>query len=171
MDRYEIFQNVSFFFLFQGLIKALNMLNERYGKVHIDFAEPISVRDLFQSSGLHRVHSTLESPHVQHTLSVDEMAFCVDVAHRVLQKQQRHAVISAFNLISIILNNSVVEGTGPPPLNEVVANVSWLKSVMEMLGALIDIQGEWLHGVFSPPILTLWHQNFFFNFSTPVYKM
>jgi glycerone phosphate O-acyltransferase len=124
-----------------GLIKALNMLNERYGKVHIDFAEPISVRDLFQASGLHRVRPTPESPHIQRTLSADEMAFCVDVAHRVVQQQQRHAVISAFNLISTVLNNSVVEGTGPPPLNEVVANVSWLKSVMEMLGALIDIQG------------------------------
>jgi hypothetical protein len=75
------------------------------------------------------------------------MAFCVEVAHRVVQQQQRHSVISAFNLISIILNNSVMEGTGPPPLNEVVGNVSWLKSVMEMLGALIDIQGEWLHTV------------------------
>ena len=143
------------FFLFQGLIKALNMLNERYGKVHIDFAEPISVRDLFQASGLHRVRPTPESPHIQRTLSADEMAFCVDVAHRVVQQQQRHAVISAFNLISTVLNNSVVEGTGPPPLNEVVANVSWLKSVMEMLGALIDIQGEWLHIAFSPSILTL----------------
>jgi len=144
-----------FFFLFQGLIKALNMLNERYGKVHIDFAEPISVRDLFRSSGLHRVHPTPESPHIQRTLSVDEMAFCVDVAHRVVQQQQRHAVISAFNLISLILNNSVVEGTGPPPLNEVVANVSWLKSVMEMLGALIDIRGEWLHGAFCPSVLIM----------------
>lgn len=153
MDHYKIFQNVSS--LFQGLIKALNMLNERYGKVHIDFAEPISVRDLFQISGFHRVQPTLESPQVQHTLSVDEMAFCVDVAHRVVQQQQRHSVISAFNLIAIILNNSVLEGNGPPPLNEVVANVSWLKSVMEMLGALIDIQGEWLHNAFSPPVLIM----------------
>ena len=153
MEHYKIFQNISS--LFQGLIKALNMLNERYGKVHIDFAEPISVRDLFQSSGLHRVQSTLESPQVQHTLSVDEMTFCVDLAHRVVRQQQRHSVISAFNLISIILNNSVLEGTGPPPVNEVVANVSWLKSVMEMLGALIDIQGEWLHSAFSPPVLIM----------------
>lgn len=129
------------------------MLNERYGKVHIDFAEPMSVRDLFQSSGLHRVQPTPESPQVQHTLSADEMAFCVELAHRVVQQQRCHSVISAFNLISIILNNSVLEGTGPPPVNEVVANVSWLKSVMEMLGALIDIQGEWLHNAFSSPIL------------------
>ena len=146
-------QNVSY--LFQGLIKALNMLNERYGKVHIDFAEPISVRELVQSSGLHRVHPTLESPQVQHTLSVDEMAFCVDVAHRVVQQQQRHSVISPFNLISIVLNNSVLEGTGPPLLNEVVANVSWLKSVMEMLGALIDIRGEWLYSAFSSHVLIM----------------
>lgn len=132
------------------------MLNERYGKVHIDFAEPISVRDLVQSSRLLRVHPTLESPQVQHTLSVDEMAFCVDVAHRVVQQQQRHSVISAFNLISIVLNNSVLEGTGPPPVNEVVANVSWLKSVMEMVGALIDIQGEWLQSAFSPHVLILY---------------
>jgi glycerone phosphate O-acyltransferase len=123
------------------------MLNERYGKVHIDFAEPISVRELFQSSGFHRIQPKPESPQVQHTLSVDEMAFCVEVAHRVVQQQQRHSVISPFNLISIILNNSVLQGTGPPPLNEVVGNVSWLKSVMEMLGALIDIRGEWLCAV------------------------
>jgi glycerone phosphate O-acyltransferase len=118
------------------------MLNERYGKVYMDFAEPISVRDLYQFNGFQRSFPTPESPHIQHTLSVDEAVFCVEVAHRVVQQQQRHSVISAFNLISIILNNSVLEGTGPPLLNEVVANVSWFKSVMEVLGALIDIQSE-----------------------------
>ncbi|PNF23629.1 Dihydroxyacetone phosphate acyltransferase [Cryptotermes secundus] len=123
-----------------GLIKALNMLNERYGKVYVDFAEPLSVRELFQLNGLQRSLPTPESPQDQHTLSANETMFCVDVAHRVVQQQQRHSVITAFNLISIILNNSVLEGSGPPLLNEVVANVSWLKSVMEVLGALIDIQ-------------------------------
>jgi glycerone phosphate O-acyltransferase len=118
------------------------MLNERYGKMYIDFAEPISVRDLCQFNGFQRSFPTPESPQVQHTLSLDETAFCVEVAHHVVQQQQRHSVISAFNLMSIVLNNSVLEGTGPPLLSEVVANVSWLKSVMEVLGALIDIQGE-----------------------------
>jgi glycerol-3-phosphate O-acyltransferase len=118
------------------------MLNERYGKVYVDFAEPISVRDLSQLNGLQRSLPTPESPQDQHTLSADERMFCVDVAHRVVQQQQRHSVISAFNLTSIILNNSVLEGSGPPHVNEVVANVSWLKSVMEVLGALVDIRGK-----------------------------
>jgi hypothetical protein len=118
------------------------MLNERYGKVHMDFAEPISVRDLCQFSGFQRSFPTPDPPHIQHTLSVDETAFCVEVAHRVVQQQQCHSVISAFNLMSVILNNSVLEGTGPPLLSDVVANVSWFKSVMEVLGALIDITGE-----------------------------
>ncbi|XP_069697243.1 dihydroxyacetone phosphate acyltransferase isoform X2 [Periplaneta americana] len=124
-----------------GLIKALNMLNEKYGKVYIDFAEPISVRELFESSGLHRRLPTPESPQVQHVMSPEETSFCVELAHHVVQQQQRHSVISAFNLMAIILNNSVLEGTGPPLLQEIVANVAWFKSVMEMLGALIDIQG------------------------------
>ncbi|KAJ4441024.1 hypothetical protein ANN_10873, partial [Periplaneta americana] len=128
----------------RGLIKALNMLNEKYGKVYIDFAEPISVRELFESSGLQRRLPTPESPQVQHVMSPEETSFCVELAHHVVQQQQRHSVISAFNLMAIILNNSVLEGTGPPLLQEIVANVAWFKSVMEMLGALIDIQGELL---------------------------
>ncbi|XP_021933901.1 dihydroxyacetone phosphate acyltransferase isoform X2 [Zootermopsis nevadensis] len=124
-----------------GLIKALNMLNERYGKVYMDFAEPISVRELSRFAGFQRSLPTPECPHIQRALSVDEAAFCVEVAHHVVQQQQRHSVISAFNLISIVLNNSVLEGAGPPLLNEVVADVSWLKSVMEVLGALIGVQG------------------------------
>lgn len=126
---------------FQGLIKALKMLNERYGKVYVDFAEPISVRDLFQFSGLKRSPPTPASPQVHHALSIDETAFSMEVAHHVVQQQQRHSVITAFNLMSVILNSSALEGTGPPLLNEMVANVSWFKSVMEVLGALIDIQG------------------------------
>lgn len=125
------------------------MLNERYGKVYMDFAEPISVRELGRFAGFQRSLPTPECPHIQRALSVDEAAFCVEVAHHVVQQQQRHSVISAFNLISIVLNNSVLEGAGPPLLNEVVADVSWLKSVMEVLGALIGVQGEYLHRMVS----------------------
>jgi glycerone phosphate O-acyltransferase len=128
------------------------MLNERYGKVYIDFAEPVSVRDLFQLNGLQRSLPTPESPQDQYTLSANEKMFCVDVAHRVVQQQQRHSVISAFNLISIFLNNSVLEGCDPPLISEVTANVSWLKSVMEVLGALVDIQGKYLHSTISAPL-------------------
>lgn len=124
-----------------GFLKALNMLNEKYGKVHVNFAEPMSVRDLCTSNGMQRHLPTPNSPQIHHSLSPEEASLCIDVAHRVVQQQQIHSVLSAFNLIAIILNNSVIESTGPPLLNDVVANVSWFKSVMEELGALIDIQG------------------------------
>ena len=120
------------------------MLNEKYGKVHMEFGEPLSVRDLCKSSGLGRSPPTPESPQAHHALSADEVALCVEVGHCVVQQQQRHAVLSAFNLIAIILNNSVLEGTGPPLLKQLVADVSWFRSVMEELGALIDIQGKLL---------------------------
>ncbi|PSN42636.1 hypothetical protein C0J52_08689 [Blattella germanica] len=123
-----------------GFLKALNMLNERYGKVHMDFAEPLSVKEMFHASGMQRRLPTPSSPQVHTSLLPDETAFCMEVGHRVVQQQQRHSVLSAFNLMAVMLNNSVLEGTGPPLLTEVIANISWFKSVMEVLGALVDIQ-------------------------------
>ncbi|KAJ9588732.1 hypothetical protein L9F63_017967, partial [Diploptera punctata] len=125
-----------------GFLKALNMLNEKYGRVHINFGEPISVKDMCMSNGLQRRLPTPESTQVHGTLTPNEVSFSINVAHCVVQQQQRHSVLSAFNLIAIILNNSLFEGTGPPLFSDVVANVSWFKSVMEELGALLDIKGE-----------------------------
>lgn len=44
--------------MFQGLIKGINMLDEKYGSVYMDFCEPISAHEFVWSLSDNRVSYT-----------------------------------------------------------------------------------------------------------------
>lgn len=56
----------------QGLIKALNVLDEKYGKIHVDFGDPISVRDFMDSHMFQISKHNMGPLHLQN-LSDEEM--------------------------------------------------------------------------------------------------
>nr|XP_018901093.1 PREDICTED: dihydroxyacetone phosphate acyltransferase isoform X2 [Bemisia tabaci] len=97
-----------------GLLKALHMLDEKYGNVYINFCKPFSAKVYLKN-----IPSQL-SP-------------ITDLAFTVVDRQQRSCVVSCFNLISMVLTNHLLVNDEPLYLKQLVSDVSWLRSVMQEL--------------------------------------
>lgn len=107
-----------------GFIKAVNTLNEQYGSIYMDFANPISARQFLSTvdSGLH-----------------SNITLCL--GHEVLRRQQQISVLSLFNVLSILLSYQHI--TFPHfsyiPLDQASKFLTWFSAVLEKLGALVDV--------------------------------
>lgn len=60
--------------------------------------------------------------------------------------QQQISILSPFHLVAVILNNYLMtNGTVDMQFSELVREVAWFRSVIEMFGASVDISGLFLH--------------------------
>ncbi|XP_068082182.1 dihydroxyacetone phosphate acyltransferase isoform X2 [Anabrus simplex] len=123
-----------------GLLKALTLLSGLYGRIYVDFSEPISVK---QFCGIPKQRLTTE-PCTETLFDKSEIEVKVvpSLANTIVQEQQCHAVLTAFNLIAVILNNSLFIKPQKLAFGAFVSEVKWLKDVMERFGALVDFHGN-----------------------------
>lgn len=61
------------------------------------------------------------------------------LAHEIVHTQQKHCVITPFNLIAIVLDNNVTGGRDLLRISDLLVEVKWLKSVLEAFGARVDM--------------------------------
>lgn len=145
----------------QGLFKALNVLDEQYGRIHIDFTTPIMASKFFgdlRSPKLLRPlhlqvsfnypltpHSLLTKlVHFQHELSSDESTRIIWLANHVVRQQQQNAVISLFSLAAVFVAMHALTKPKSPSMSfqQLQQKVAVLKRVVESLGALVDCPSE-----------------------------
>nr|CAD7430055.1 unnamed protein product [Timema monikensis] len=116
----------------RGLIKAKNILQEQYGKIHVTFGQPLDVRE-YCGEKLERASHSMVPAHMDR-LNPRETALCSELAHVIVARQRDLTVLSPFNLIAIIL------GLGSSlPLPKLLTEVLWLRSLLVSLGALVDL--------------------------------
>ncbi|XP_065334022.1 dihydroxyacetone phosphate acyltransferase isoform X1 [Cloeon dipterum] len=120
-----------------GLFKALNVLDEQYGRIHIDFTEPISVNKFF---GDLRSPKLMRPLHLPHQITPDESTRIIWLANYVVRQQQKNAVISLFSLAAVVITHHVLTKPRNQLLNmhQLTRQVASLKSAAESFGALID---------------------------------
>ncbi|KAG8235470.1 hypothetical protein J437_LFUL014100 [Ladona fulva] len=92
-----------------GLLKALRLLDEQYGRIHVDFAEPISARQFCASIGYSDHHRAIRAAshslsHPHHPSAYESKAVS-HLAYHLVRQQQFHAVLSPFSIISLVLSN------------------------------------------------------------------
>ncbi|XP_059476825.1 dihydroxyacetone phosphate acyltransferase [Neocloeon triangulifer] len=120
-----------------GLFKALNVLDEQYGRIHIDFTEPISANNFF---GDLRSPKLLRPLHLPHQITAGESSRIIWLANHVVRQQQKHAVISLFSLAAVVITHHSL--TKPRnqllKVQELTKEVALLKSTVESLGGLLD---------------------------------
>lgn len=56
--------------------------------------------------------------------------------------QQRHAVLSCFNILALVLSSHFLTCDAPLPLSEAAKDVVWLSSVLSILGAYVRVDGS-----------------------------
>lgn len=115
-----------------GLIKGIQILDERYGNVFMDFCDPISLRAYVSemSGGL-----------LKYTIRVPdrEQRQIVDLAHHIVDRQQKYSVLSCFNVLALVLSNHVTVGNTALPLAQTTKDVAWLSSILGLMGALVQV--------------------------------
>ncbi|MCP4369988.1 MAG: glycerol-3-phosphate acyltransferase [Deltaproteobacteria bacterium] len=80
---------------FLQVLRARKFLKNRYGKIYIQFSDPISIKDLLSQHG-----SSLTDMQ-----SKEKNAFCRNLGHRIISSINRSTVVTSYGLVaSAILN-------------------------------------------------------------------
>nr|CAI5869679.1 unnamed protein product [Callosobruchus analis] len=118
-----------------GFFKSLKILKEHFGNIFFHIGEPISSKEFFGDSIDRSIHGV--APLHKQELTEDEKSAIPPLAFEILHKQQQGFVITIFNLVAVILNNTYTNKDKLPDILELKHKVQWLKGVMESLGAYV----------------------------------
>lgn len=116
----------------KGFFKALKIIDERFGRMYMDFGDPISVKEFFGSE-TYRIRRASLASHLQ-KLNKDEVMLIKKLANEVVYQQQKRIVITTFNMIAVLYTYSL-NCQRPLNIDELSHDVLLLKTLFEKLGA------------------------------------
>ncbi|TMW48631.1 hypothetical protein DOY81_006296 [Sarcophaga bullata] len=118
----------------KGFFKALKIIDERFGKMYLDFGEPISVKQFMGAScASDRMKRAAIGPHLQ-KLNKNEIDLVKNLATEIIYQQQRRIVITTFNLVCLYFSSQYYNQISVN-LDELSHGVLMLKEMFEELGA------------------------------------
>ncbi|XP_033846661.1 dihydroxyacetone phosphate acyltransferase [Periophthalmus magnuspinnatus] len=86
----------------KGLFKATKVLQEDYGCMHVNFGQPLSVRELCQGK-INRSQYNLTPRDLPKVLSPDVQACVIWLAHLIVRIQEEGSYISPWSLMACVL--------------------------------------------------------------------
>ncbi|XP_030373666.1 dihydroxyacetone phosphate acyltransferase [Scaptodrosophila lebanonensis] len=120
----------------KGFFKALKIVDERFGKMYLDFGAPISAREFFGHSSVQRIQRAGIGAHLQ-KLNRDEIEQVKQLANEVIYQQQRRIVINTFNLLSLYYASQLYAQRSVN-IDELSLGILHLKHIFEQLGAHVS---------------------------------
>ena len=138
----------------KGFFKALKIIDERFGKMYLDFGEPISVKKFMGAScASDRMKRAVIGPHLQ-KLNKNEVDLVKKLATevcnyillnlnvityiflilKIIYQQQRRIVVTTFNLVCLYFSSQYYNQISVN-LDELSHGVLMLKEMFEELGA------------------------------------
>ncbi|XP_058978551.1 dihydroxyacetone phosphate acyltransferase-like [Musca domestica] len=118
----------------KGFFKALKIIDENFGKMYLDFGEPISVKDFFgESCSLDKMKRATLGSHLQ-KLNKHEIELVKKLATEIIYQQQRRIVITTFNMISLYFASQYYMDKSLN-VDEISRGIIMLKDMFEKLGA------------------------------------
>ncbi|XP_044263881.1 dihydroxyacetone phosphate acyltransferase [Tribolium madens] len=121
-----------------GFFKSLSIVKEKFGSIYFDFAEPISAKKFF-GPNLDRTLHNLQPIHMQEITDY-EKKLIPSLAHEIVYKQQKHCVITTFNLLAIVLHNNLTSGRSLLSVDEIIDEILWLRTIIQSLGAYVFME-------------------------------
>jgi glycerol-3-phosphate O-acyltransferase len=115
----------------------LSIVKEKYGAIYFDIAEPISAKEFFGPVLDRSVHNL--RPLHQQEITEEEKKLVPKLAHEIVYRQQKHCVITTFNLLAIVLHNNLIKGKDLLNVEEIIEEIVWLKGIVEALGGFVCI--------------------------------
>jgi glycerone phosphate O-acyltransferase len=125
-----------------GFFKAVKgLMDNNYGNMYFDFCEPISLNDFFGDK-VDKFRHASEPAHIQ-KLNSEELVLTTDFAHHVVQEQQKKIVICTYNLIALIYNQHVFDGTVESLSMAVLQQeIERYAELFESLGAIVAVDSK-----------------------------
>lgn len=123
-----------------AFIKSLKIINESYGNIYIDFAEPISAKQFYKDSIDRSVHS-IKPLHLEE-LTAHEKSRSSLLAYSILHTQQKHCVITTFNLLAVVLLNNFVSSGHILKLDDIIEKVVWFDGILKQFKAFTDLRNS-----------------------------
>lgn len=120
----------------KGFFKALKIIDERFGKMFLDFGAPISVREFFGHEKGQRLQRAGLGGSLQ-KLNRQEIDLVKQLANEIIYQQQRRIVISTFNLLSLCYASKLY-GQLSVGLDDLAQSILHLKRIFEQLGAHVS---------------------------------
>ncbi|XP_004536940.1 dihydroxyacetone phosphate acyltransferase [Ceratitis capitata] len=117
----------------KGFFKALKIIDERFGKMYLDFGAPISVREFFGHTGADRMPRASMGAHLQ-KLNKCELDLIKKLGNEIIYQQQRGIVISTFNLLCLYYASRIYLEHWVN-IDELANGIAELKKLFEELGA------------------------------------
>jgi len=120
----------------KGFFKALKIIDERFGKMFLDFGEPISVKEFFGHDSGQRMQRAGVGGHLQ-KLNRQEVELVKQLANEIIYQQQRRIVITTFNLLSLYYASQLYAQKSVN-IDELSRGILHLKRIFEQLGAHVS---------------------------------
>ncbi|KAM3861005.1 dihydroxyacetone phosphate acyltransferase-like [Diretmus argenteus] len=124
-----------------GLLKASSVLQENYGSMHVNFGQPVSVRQLSQGR-INRCHHNLIPKDLPQRPSAEAQACVSWLAHLVVRVQEEGSVLSPWSLMSCLLLQTpsvIEEGLAWDQLTQ---KTLWLRKLALGFGARLNWPGQ-----------------------------
>ncbi|KAH8420769.1 hypothetical protein KR222_004319 [Zaprionus bogoriensis] len=121
----------------KGFFKALKIIDERFGKMFLDFGAPISVREFFGHESGQRLQRAGLGGSLQ-KLNRQEIELVKQLANEIIYQQQRRIVISTFNLLSLCYASKLYGQQLSVNVDELAQGILHLKRIFEQLGAHVS---------------------------------
>ncbi|XP_067274222.1 dihydroxyacetone phosphate acyltransferase isoform X2 [Pseudorasbora parva] len=113
-----------------GLLKARTVLKEDYGCMHVCFGNTVSVRDLVKGK-IDRRQYNLVPRDLPMKPNKETQEFVSGLAHMTIRLQERNAVLSAWNLMAVVLLQNL-QGID---LDLLTHKTLWLRRIALQFGA------------------------------------
>ncbi|KAM8831772.1 dihydroxyacetone phosphate acyltransferase isoform 2-T2 [Spinachia spinachia] len=121
----------------KGLLKAVKVLREDYGSMHVNFGRPMSVRQLCQGK-INRGQYNLLPRDLPRKPSGEALACVSWLAHLMVRVQEEGALISPWSLMACVLLQAPVLREDGLPWHQLAEKTLWLrKLVLDFGGHLI----------------------------------
>ncbi|SPP83550.1 dihydroxyacetone phosphate acyltransferase isoform X2 [Drosophila guanche] len=124
----------------KGFFKALKIIDERFGKMFLDFGDPISVREFFGHDSGQRMQRAGVGGHLQ-KLNRQEIELIKQLANEIIYQQQRRIVINTFNLLSLYYASQLYAQRSSN-IDELSRGLLHLKRIFNQLGAHVSIKAS-----------------------------
>ncbi|XP_060646596.1 dihydroxyacetone phosphate acyltransferase [Drosophila nasuta] len=124
----------------KGFFKALKIIDERFGKMFLDFGTPISAREFFGHESGDRIQRAGLGGSLQ-KLNRQEIELVKQLANEIIYQQQRRIVISTFNMLSLFYASKLY-GQLSVNLDELARGILHLKRIFEQLGAHVSTRSS-----------------------------
>ncbi|XP_076045200.1 dihydroxyacetone phosphate acyltransferase isoform X2 [Oratosquilla oratoria] len=128
-----------------GLLKAMQILKDDFGTIHVHIGEPMYLRSYLDPRLDRRLRSS--APFYFAPLQKNEISACESLGRHTLRSLQKGAVTSVWSIASIFLMEALWRKERSVSFAHLLREVSWLVPIIQKAGGTVALEGTVEHSL------------------------